>query len=264
MTSGAAATSGAQTGIASRNVQLAGDMSVPAGKDVHAADSGARKAALAGPAPEGGTARAHKMRRHARSATRKIFRPASGSTSAYVVGPHDVLDIKVFDVAELSGAMQVSDRGTIDYPLLGTLKVAGRTTKQIQRELTRKLGAKYLQNPRIIVTVKEYKSQRFTVVGSVKKPGVYAITGTASLLQAVAMAGGLGDTSDASNVAIFRTINGKRHAARFDVAAIQAGRSPDPAIRRGDMIVVGRSQIKATLESIGKVVPIGSLFLPLL
>ncbi len=190
-----------------------------------------------------------------------VFQPAREAATAYLIGPHDVLDIKVPGVAELSGAMQVSDQGTIDYPLLGTLQVAGKTTRDVQHLLKKRLGAKYLQKPRVIVTVKEYKSQRFTVVGAVKKPGVYPITGSASLLQAVAMAGGLDKTSDSSNVAIFRTINGKRHGGRFDLAAIQAGRMPDPQIRRGDMVVVGQSQIKAALENIGKVLPIGNFLL---
>ena len=70
----------------------------------------------------------------------------------------DVLDISVFQVPELTKSVQVADTGTINLPLIGEVVVAGKTAQQVERDLTTKLGAKYLQNPQVTVYVKEYNS----------------------------------------------------------------------------------------------------------
>src|SRR5262249_61773057 len=97
--------------------------------------------------------------------------------TAYKIGPNDVIEITVFKVPELSKQVQVTDNGTVNLPLAGEIVVAGKTAQQIERELARTLGAKYLQNPQVSVYVKEYNSQRVTVEGAVKKPGVYPLRG---------------------------------------------------------------------------------------
>ena len=101
-----------------------------------------------------------------------------------------MLEVTVFKVPDLSKVVQVSEAGTINYPLIGELEAGGKTAREIEQDLTKLLGTKYLQNPQIGVFVKEYNSQRVTVEGAVKKPGVYPIVGGMSLLQAVATAGG--------------------------------------------------------------------------
>lgn len=73
------------------------------------------------------------------------------NNSAYEIGPQDVLDISVFKVPELSKSVQVADTGTINLPLLGEVVADGRTARQLERELTAQLGAKYLQNPQVTV-----------------------------------------------------------------------------------------------------------------
>ena len=189
---------------------------------------------------------------------------ATPGNSAYKIGPLDVLDISVFKVPELSRTVQVSDVGTINLPLVGETKAAGRTAREVERDLTAKLGAKYLQSPQVTVLVKEYNSQRVTVEGAVKKPGVYPLRGKTSLLQFVAMVEGLNDVSDPSNVVVFRAVKGKRTAARFDVDEIRAGRVDDPIIQEGDIIVVNESAGKAIYQSFLKALPITSVFMPIL
>ena len=100
----------------------------------------------------------------------------------------------VFQAPELSKTIQVSEAGTINFPLIGELDAAGKTAREIEQELSKKLGTKYLQNPQISVFVKDHFSQRITVEGAVKKPGVYPIAGGMSLLQAMAEAQGFEDT----------------------------------------------------------------------
>ena len=121
--------------------------------------------------------------------------PTSAATpvnGAYKIGPLDVLDISVFQVPELTKSVQVTDSGTVNLPLVGEISVAGKSAQEVERDLTARLGAKYVKNPQVTVYVKEYNSQRVTITGAVKNPGVYPIKGNTSLVQVVAMAGGLG------------------------------------------------------------------------
>ncbi len=170
---------------------------------------------------------------------------ATPGNSAYKIGPQDVLEISVFKVPELSRTAQVAAMGTINLPLVGEVQAAGKTAREVERDLTAKLGAKYLQSPQVSVAVKEYNSQRVTIEGAVKKPGVYPVRSKLSLLQLTAMAGGLGDAADHSGLVIMREANGKRSAERFDIDEIRAGRTEDPTLQKGDIVVVSHSEMKA-------------------
>jgi polysaccharide biosynthesis/export protein len=181
---------------------------------------------------------------------------------AYKVGPQDVLDISVFKVPELTKSVQVAESGSINLPLVGEIQAAGKTAQDIERDLAKKLGTKYLQSPQVTVFVKEYNSQRVTVDGAVKKPGVYSIRGNTSLVQVLAMAEGLDATTASSDVVIFRTVDGKRFAAHFDVDDIRAGKASDPAMRQGDVVVADTSSAKMVMNTIFKI-PFGA-FVPLL
>ena len=105
----------------------------------------------------------------------------------------DVLDISVFKVPELTKRVQVADTGTINFPLVGEVGGVGKTAQQVERELTAKLGAKYLQNPQVTVYGEGVQQPAGHDSGRVKKPGVYPIKGKTSLLQLIAMAGGFED-----------------------------------------------------------------------
>lgn len=181
------------------------------------------------------------------------------SATAYRIGPQDVLDVSVFKVPELSKSVQVADAGTINLPLVGEIPAAGKTAQEIERDLTKRLGDKYLQNPQVTVYVKEFNSQRVTVEGAVKKPGVYPMRGQNSLLQAIALAEGL-DASADSDVVVFRQKDGRRAAARFDLDSIRAGNAEDPPLQAGDMVVVGKSYIKEGWATLLKAVPLLGAF----
>jgi polysaccharide export outer membrane protein len=183
--------------------------------------------------------------------------PISG-TKSYRIGPLDVLDISVFGVAELSGTVEVGDNGSLQLPLLGETRAAGKTAEELQQDLTSRLGT-YLQNPQVRVTVKEFKSRTVIVSGDINTPGVYPLKGETTLLQIVAMAGGFKETAD-STVLVLRKSGGKRQAARFDVSEIQQGRLSDLTLQPGDSIVAGRSAIKATYSLFLKALPVAGLF----
>lgn len=188
--------------------------------------------------------------------------PTSGG-SAYRIGPPDVLEISVFKVPELSKSVQVADGGTINLPLVGEIPAAGKTAQEVEHDLTLRLGAKYLQNPQVSVYVKEYNSQRVTIEGAVKKPGLYPIKGRATLLQLIATAEGLDQNAD-STVLVIRQADGKRSAARFELNEIRTGQAEDPPMQSGDTIVVGISAIKESFNNILKVLPAVGAFALLL
>ncbi|HZA01887.1 MAG TPA: polysaccharide biosynthesis/export family protein [Hyphomicrobiaceae bacterium] len=181
---------------------------------------------------------------------------------AYKIGAQDVLDVSVFKVPEISRSVQVTDAGTVNLPLLGEVLAAGKTERELERELTWKLGAKYLASPQVTVIVREYNSQRVTIEGAVAKPGLYPIRGKISLLQLIAIAGGTDAAVASSDVAVFRRIDGKRYAGAFDIDRIRAGEAEDPAIQSGDVVVVSTSGMKAAFNNVLKVLPITSLFVP--
>src|SRR5262249_12724178 len=127
---------------------------------------------------------------------------------------------------------------------------------ELQKDLNARLGTKYLQNPQTTVVVKEFNSNRVTVSGAVKNPGVFPYKGE-SLLQYVTMAGGLAPEAN-SMVLVLRQTNGQRSAAKFNVADIQSGSVKDPAMQAGDVIVADTSVAKKGLNSLLKLLPLAA------
>jgi polysaccharide export outer membrane protein len=194
----------------------------------------------------------------ARSA-QKFTDAATPGTTGYKIGPLDVIEVAVYKVPDLTKTVQVADTGSVSLPLVGEVQVVGRTAQDLERDLTQRLGAKYLQNPQVNVYIREYNSQRVTVEGAVKSPGVYPLKGKTTLLQTVASAGGLADNAD-STIVVFRQENGKRAAAKFDLDDIRSGSAEDPALQAGDVIVVSNSMIKTGLGNVLKLLPLVGLF----
>jgi polysaccharide export outer membrane protein len=183
----------------------------------------------------------------------------SPATAVYVIGPADKLTIRVFEVKDLSfDNEQVDASGHIMLPLIGKLQAAGKTTDQLEDEISQRLE-KYLQSPQVSVSITESASQKVTVEGNVKTPGVYLVRGETTLMQAVAMAGGVDSEADTHKVAVIRLVDGVRKAAVVDYAAVKAGKAPDPIIQGNDDVVVGESTTKMVWANIMRSLPIFSL-----
>jgi polysaccharide biosynthesis/export protein len=193
-------------------------------------------------------------------AAEKLTMGAKPGSTGYKIGPLDVIEFSVFKVPELTRTVQVGESGVVNLPLVGEVQAAGRTVQEVEGELVQKLGAEYLQSPQVSIVVKEYNSQRVTIEGAVKRPGVYPIRSKMSLLQVIATAEGLDSASD-TTVVVFREIAGKRMAARFDVAQIRSGATNDPAVQSGDVIVAPTSAMKGAFDAILKSLPLASVFL---
>lgn len=179
----------------------------------------------------------------------------------YTIGPLDKLGIHVFEVKDLSmDQVQVDASGQIDLPLIGKVTAAGKTTGQLADEIASRLGARYLQSPQVSVTVEDSASQKVTVEGEVKQPGVFQMKGRTTLMQAIAMAGGPADDADLHNVAVIREQGGTRRAAVCDYALVRSGRAPDPLIMGDDVVVMNGSAVKSAWSTLLKNLPLFTLF----
>lgn len=180
----------------------------------------------------------------------------------YRIAPLDVLSVRVFKMADLTGDYEVDLTGKISMPLIGEVSAIDLTTDELDKRLTAKLGEKYLENPDVSVGIKSSTRRSVTVDGSVGKSGTFAINGPTTLIQAIASAGGVSENGNPRRVAIFRQIGGQRQAAAFDLTSIRRGEAPDPQVYAGDIIVVDGSATKAAQRQILNTLPILSIFRP--
>ncbi len=180
---------------------------------------------------------------------------------AYKLAPLDTVTVQVFQVADISRDYSVDQSGRLTMPLIGRVDAVGLSTGQLASTIEQRLGEKYLRNPNVTVTLKESASRVVTVDGSVRQPGIFPAVGSLTLIQAVALARGTDDLANPRRVAIFRTIDGKRMAAAFDLTSIRRGTEPDPQVYPGDTIVVDGSGVKKAQRDILQALPLTSLFL---
>ncbi len=190
-----------------------------------------------------------------RAANRYVAASTPGS-AGYLMGPQDVLDITVFQAPDLSKAVQVAENGMINLPLLGQIPAAGKSPSELERDLQKRLDARYMKASQVTVFVKEYNSQRVTVEGAVRSPGVLSLRGNDTLMQVIAKSGGLERETASSEVVVFHTADGARSAAKFDISAIRSGAEEDPRIMPGDVVVVNNSMAKTGLNLVLKVLPL--------
>jgi len=113
----------------------------------------------------------------------------------YRIGTRDLLQITVFEHAELNQTVRVSEDGSVTLVLLGKVGVSGLTAQEMEKKLVTLLGEKYINNPQVTVFIQEY--QRVSILGAVGRPGQYEIVGPTNLLQIISQAGGM--TAEAAN-----------------------------------------------------------------
>ncbi len=112
----------------------------------------------------------------------------------YVIGPRDLLEIKVFELPEFDHTVRVSEDGSITLPLLGNVQVGGLTKDKAEEKLSGLLE-KYVKKAQVSIFIKEYQSSRVAIIGAVEKPGMYELVGRQTLLQMISQAGGFKDTA---------------------------------------------------------------------
>ena len=161
------------------------------------------------------------------------------SSGDYQVGPEDVLDITVWKEEGLKKEVLVRPDGGISFPLIGEVQAVGKTTGEIQKEITQRL-AKFIPRPSVNVALLKTASYKVYVMGKVNRPGEFTLGRRIDVLQALSMAGGLTPFAATSDIRVIRKSNGKDVSYRFDYNAAQKGQdlSKNIELKSGDTVVV--------------------------
>jgi polysaccharide export outer membrane protein len=174
----------------------------------------------------------------------------------YMIGAQDVLIVTVWDQADLSGKFTVEADGSFTFPLIGRIKAGGLSLREFEAELRKRLSEGYFKNPQVSVAVEQYRSQRIFVVGEVRNPGSYPLTGDMTLIEALAKAGSTTVTASDEAV-IVRPRSGQAalgpilpgstdsssDVIRVDTKELQSGAlAQNIALRDGDTIFVPRAE----------------------
>lgn len=184
------------------------------------------------------------------------------TTQQYRLGPGDVVTVRVYRAEEVSGDHQIDEQGQIDVPLVGRITALGTTPGELAETIEEALGRRYYQNPQVDVSIKDARGRRVTIDGAVRTPGIYPVDSNTTLLRAITLAQGTTDEADNRRVAVFRTIDGQRQAAVFDLKAIREGRADDPTIYGSDVIVVDGDNLRIALRNILQALPLIAIFRP--
>ena len=140
----------------------------------------------------------------------------------YLLGPEDVLEVSVWKEPDMTRQLVVQPDGKIFYPLLGEMRGAGKTVKQLQEEISKKLE-KFVTDASVTVILLRTQYYKFFVTGKVNKPGEFLVGRPTSVLQAIAMAGGLTPFASPKNVKVVRKVSGQDEIYNFDYKDVSKG-----------------------------------------
>lgn len=181
------------------------------------------------------------------------FGQASGSAAdgpsarqSYRVGVGDKLDIGVFGHPDMGKTVEVRGDGSIPFPLIGDVQVAGKTVEEIDRDVTRILGTDYLVGPEVSVEVREYMSQWVTLIGEVRTPGRYVLKRNMRLIDLLAEAGGPSKEAG-SRIVVTKRDTGDAPSPQIVIErdALLGGKDPDlnVLLSHGDIVTIGEKDV---------------------
>lgn len=182
--------------------------------------------------------------------------PATASVSPlspgsdYVVGPQDVLNVRIYGEEKLSGKIRIDSDGSFPFEYLGRVKAEGMTTGQIELYLVKALGDGYLRNPQVSVEIVEYRSQSVFVTGEVRSPNKYSLPGDSTLMDVLTLAGSV--TPNAGNwvqithapegAELLGPVVSAEYDMRVNLRDIQTGKAQNIKMRDGDTIFVPKAE----------------------
>jgi polysaccharide export outer membrane protein len=183
----------------------------------------------------------------------------AASRASYVIGPRDVLVITSYDQPDLNGKFTVEGDGSFTYPLIGRVSVAGMTLRGVESSLERALVEQgFFTSPQVIVAIEQYRSRRVYVVGEVRTPGAYSMSGDMRLVEALALAGSTLPSASGAAVVVSAPHEGmivdatpeslpdgedSDHVVRVDLRQLENGDlSQNVPLRDGDTVFVLRAE----------------------
>jgi polysaccharide export outer membrane protein len=157
----------------------------------------------------------------------------------YVIGPEDVLGINFWRDADMTGDVTVRPDGRITLPLLGDIHAAGLTPHGL-KEAIQKSAARLLEDPTVTVIVRTINSRKVFITGEVNAPGSYPLTGPRTVMQLIALAGGLTEYADKKNISIMRVEAGNTRSFKLNYGDVSKGKRLEQNIllKPGDTVVV--------------------------
>jgi protein involved in polysaccharide export with SLBB domain len=160
-----------------------------------------------------------------------------------VLGPDDLIDVRVHLEDSLSGEFRLDAAGSIDFPLLSRVSLAGLLPPEAARAIRDGLADGFLNDPQVTVSVKEFNSRMVSVIGEVKRPGRLVYRDGMTVLQAIAEAGGTSDSALLSWVQVTRS-HGDDRSYDVPYKAVTLGRAPDFVLIPGDVVLVQESAVR--------------------
>ncbi len=172
----------------------------------------------------------------------ELWRVFSYTKGVYHVGVGDILSIRILGHKNFDADVVVNPDGTINYYFIDGLDVAGKTLKDIEKDIVGRLSGRYLRYPTVMVRLKNSVSQRFYVYGEVNSPGMFKLTPGITVLKAIAMAGGYTPYANTKRVKILRL---KKIGSGYDEINVNLDRiiedsadSVDVLLQNEDIVVV--------------------------
>jgi polysaccharide biosynthesis/export protein len=165
---------------------------------------------------------------------------APAHDDSFVIGDDDVLAINVWKEPDISRSIPVRSDGKISLPLVGEVQAAGHTPLQLEKDIAAKLKD-YIGEPEVTVIVQQINSQKFNILGLVNKPGAYALGNSATVLDAIAQAGGFRDFAKQKAIYVLRqNADGTQKRIPFNYKEVVKGQNPAQNIKllAHDTIVV--------------------------
>jgi polysaccharide export outer membrane protein len=148
--------------------------------------------------------------------------------SEFRLGPDDVIEVTIYQDKELDRTVPIRPDGKISLPLIGEMPATGKTVTELQKEVSQRLK-QFVADPTVTVVVKEVNSQKVSVAGEVKNPGMYKIPYRATLLDAIALAGGTTEYAKKGKIVVWRTDStGATRRINISIDDQIKGRRADP------------------------------------
>jgi len=176
----------------------------------------------------------------------EVKQPEAKQNKIYALAPNDVVMMKVYQEDDLQTQIRIGKDGVVTLPLLGPVKIGGRTIEEATTLITSLFDDGYLVKPQVSLTIVEYAKRRFTVLGQVQRPGTYEIPAeeTINLLQAISMAGGYTRIGAPWKITLQRTVNDEQKVFKLDADAMSKDKRSKPfEILPDDTITVGEKII---------------------
>jgi polysaccharide export outer membrane protein len=169
--------------------------------------------------------------------------PTGQKLENYVLRAGDLIEIKVFREENLTTKTQISQDGGITFPLIGQVRIGGKTVAEAQKQISEVLDRDYLVNPQVSISLVSYAKRRITILGQVQKPGSYTLPDEESLdvVEAIGLAGGYGQYAAESKIILKRIVNGKEVIHRLNARDMSLGKKERFLVLPGDVITVGES-----------------------